>query len=82
MTTRSTPRTATHATALTAMAALLVVGTAGCFDPTADGAPLGYENSDDACTDGRDNDRDGFVDCEDIDCVAHAQCGETVIEGQ
>ena len=40
---------------------------------------LGYENSDEACSDGRDNDEDGLVDCDDADCVfSSSQCGEDV----
>ncbi|HAN31308.1 MAG TPA: hypothetical protein DCQ06_06880 [Myxococcales bacterium] len=43
--------------------------------------PLGYENSDQSCEDGLDNDQDGLVDCEDPDCVYEStHCGEIVEE--
>ena len=42
-------------------------------------AIYGYESDIDACLDGRDNDLDGFVDCDDPDCVwITGWCSETV----
>ncbi len=39
-------------------------------------AVLGYENNEDACRDGEDNDGDRRIDCEDPDCMlADATCG-------
>jgi len=54
-------------------------GLAGCEYVLPVRPVLGYENNDDACSDERDNDEDGLVDCEDPDCVfSSAQCGEDV----
>ncbi len=44
------------------------IDTAGCV-------PMGLENSTATCTDGRDNDCDGFVDCQDQNCSCQASCG-------
>jgi hypothetical protein len=57
----------------------LVMLVSACSYNTAPGAPLGYEVDDDACSDGRDNDRDGLVDCDDNDCLYRSTvCGEVV----
>lgn len=59
----------------------------GCFSLDTDGdgipdrfAPSGYEQSDLACADERDNDQDGRTDCEDVDCVRWGFCGEQIPE--
>jgi len=40
---------------------------------------LGYENNDQYCEDGLDNDHDGLVDCEDPHCIQFSvHCGEHV----
>lgn len=58
-------------------ALLLVAATAQCWsDPGS--APLGYERGDGLCNDGRDNDRDGQIDCEDSDCLmTSTHCAES-----
>ncbi len=39
----------------------------------------GYENNDQVCNDGVDNDQDGLLDCEDPDCFVYSNyCGEIV----
>ncbi len=39
----------------------------------------GYERDDDACGDGRDNDRNGLVDCDDPDCMVYSTlCGPNI----
>jgi hypothetical protein len=43
--------------------------------------PTGPENTAVACTDGRDNDCDGFVDCLDTECRALPACGGCVPTG-
>ncbi|MEM1413975.1 MAG: hypothetical protein AAGH15_03705 [Myxococcota bacterium] len=56
---------------------------AGCFSPERaleGGGPLGYEANLRSCSDGRDNDRDGLVDCLDPDCLALNFCGELIFE--
>ena len=40
---------------------------------------LGYENGDQACGDGIDNDIDGVIDCDDGDCLMTSTlCGEHI----
>ena len=34
----------------------------------------GYENNDQNCSDGFDNDQDGLVDCDDADCNSDPNC--------
>ncbi len=65
--------------------ALLLVGAAGlgqlaaCDFQRPTSAVLGYEFDEQSCTDGIDNDQDGFVDCNDPDCVLYSPvCGERV----
>ena len=59
-----------------------VVLTAGCFDPDrVKGPPLGYESDPEACSDGRDNDRDGMIDCRDSSCLGESLCSKIIIEG-
>ncbi|MBJ71094.1 MAG: hypothetical protein CMN31_07095 [Sandaracinus sp.] len=60
---------------------LLVLPAAfACFDP--DRVPTGTTPSTEtdpfACEDGRDNDGDGLVDCQDPDCIQRNFCGEIV----
>ncbi len=52
----------------------------GCFDTdrVPGGPPTGYETDVFSCEDGRDNDDDGLVDCQDPDCIARNFCGEIV----
>ncbi len=56
-----------------------VFGT-GCFEPVEGGPPAGYEADLFSCTDRRDNDFDGLVDCVDPDCIARNFCGLIVID--
>ncbi|MEO0325136.1 MAG: hypothetical protein AAF447_19410 [Myxococcota bacterium] len=64
--------------------AWLVLTATACFSPEraleGGGPPLGYETNVRACDDGRDNDRDGLVDCFDPDCIARNFCGEQIFE--
>ncbi len=42
----------------------------------------GYESSDEECSDGLDNDEDGFIDCDDPVCLAKSTlCGPFINEG-
>ncbi len=57
----------------------------GCFNLDFDGdgfidepPPAGYERDEIACSDGRDNDLDGRIDCQDTDCLMGGFCGEQV----
>lgn len=50
----------------------------GCFKEVAGGPASSAETNIVACTDGRDNDRDGLIDCLDEDCVSRNFCGEIV----
>ncbi|MCC6873295.1 MAG: hypothetical protein IT378_03220 [Sandaracinaceae bacterium] len=57
----------------------------GCFSLDRDGdgmidvrPPLGYEVDELGCSDGRDNDLDNRVDCQDEDCLMRGHCGEQV----
>ena len=47
----------------------------GCFESIPGGPPVGYETDELSCSDGRDNDQDGQVDCEDTDCLMRNFCG-------
>jgi hypothetical protein len=65
--------------------ALLVALAPGCFSLDRDGdgfidepPPGGYERDELACADGRDNDQDRRVDCQDSDCLMGGFCGEQV----
>ena len=63
---------------------LLVLPAAfACFDP--DRVPTGTTPSTEtdpfACEDGRDNDGDGLVDCQDPDCIQRNFCGEIPSQG-
>ncbi len=60
--------------------ALTLALVAGCFDVdrVPGGPPTGYETDALSCDDGRDNDNDGLVDCQDPDCIAHSYCGEFI----
>ncbi len=49
-----------------------------CFERPAGGPPLGYETDVFACSDLRDNDRDGRVDCLDSDCLAGGFCEQII----
>lgn len=63
------------------LSSLLILGFAltGCEYVLPTQPILGYESNDQACSDGRDNDEDGLIDCEDADCVfGSSQCGEDV----
>ena len=61
--------------ALTVMSAGLI----GCEYVLPTRPVLGYETDDGVCSDGRDNDEDGLIDCDDPDCVfGSTQCGEDV----
>jgi hypothetical protein len=60
------------------LALVLSTPTWGCFTPVAEGPPLGYETDEIACSDRRDNDRDGFVDCEDPDCLVTNHCARII----
>ncbi|MEM9067690.1 MAG: hypothetical protein AAGE52_04265 [Myxococcota bacterium] len=53
---------------------------AGCFDTdrVPGGPPVGFENNERGCSDFRDNDSDGLVDCQDPDCIALNFCGEII----
>jgi len=48
-------------------------GAADCGDPPA--------TETDYCTDGDDNDRDGYIDCDDPDCVGDPACPEYLPKG-
>src|SRR5690606_34288615 len=57
----------------------------GCFSLDADGDGLidlpprsGEERDEIACADGRDNDYDGRIDCDDTDCIMRGFCGERI----
>ncbi|MCS6798916.1 MAG: hypothetical protein NZ898_10350 [Myxococcota bacterium] len=66
---------------LVSAAALVAVG--GCSS-RAGGPPAGggrAETSAAQCSDGRDNDGDGAVDCSDVACSAHAWCAMAVDSG-
>ena len=66
------------ARALTALP-LLTVAFLSCNYTSPSRPVFGYENNDQACSDGIDNDNDGLIDCEDPDCIWHSsQCGEIV----
>ena len=61
---------------------ILVSGTlvSGCYTHPA-APPAGYENNDMSCSDGFDNDQDGWIDCKDPDCIVFSNfCGEVVPE--
>ncbi len=59
-----------------------LVASAGCFDlDRINGPVLGYESDPDACNDGRDNDRDGMIDCRDSSCIGAGLCGVIIVEG-
>lgn len=63
------------------LSSLLILGLvlAGCEYVLPTQPIFGYESNDQACSDGRDNDEDGLIDCEDADCVfGSSQCGEDV----
>lgn len=60
----------------------------GCFTLDFDGDGFidvpprgGYERDEIACADGRDNDQDGRIDCEDSDCLMGGFCGEQIPHG-
>ena len=59
---------------------VLLAATLGSCDYVSPLRPvLGYENNDQSCSDGIDNDVDGRIDCQDIDCFFDsAQCGQDV----
>lgn len=60
-------------------AAVTLSALPGCFDiDRVQGPTLGYETNIDDCSDGRDNDLDGFVDCSDPDCISRNFCGEII----
>ena len=62
-----------------ATSALMIALLPGCFDiDNVPGLILGYEINIDDCSDGRDNDRDGFIDCSDPDCISRNFCGEII----
>lgn len=70
-------------TALLALA--LPFAGAGCFTLDFDGdgvidrpPPGGYEVDELACSNGRDDDLDGRIDCQDEDCLMHQHCGEQI----
>lgn len=51
----------------------------GCF--SLDDVPppsAGEERNEITCADGRDNDQDGRIDCEDTDCLMRGFCGEQI----
>ena len=55
----------------------LALALPGCF--TLVGPPsTGNERDEIACADGRDNDQDGRVDCQDEDCLMGGFCGEQI----
>ncbi|MBO6940738.1 MAG: hypothetical protein JJ863_37535 [Deltaproteobacteria bacterium] len=59
-----------------------LVASAGCFElDRVNGPVLGYESDPDACNDGRDNDRDGMIDCRDSSCIGSGLCGVIIVEG-
>lgn len=71
----------------TLLAAVLLALVPGCFSLDRDGDGFidtppraGYENDELACADGRDNDLDGRIDCQDRDCLLGGHCGEQVPE--
>ena len=54
--------------------AAFAIGVASCGFKRPITAPLGYENNNQACEDGLDNDRDGLIDCDDADCGTDPIC--------
>jgi hypothetical protein len=70
---------------LTAAALALIVGAPGCFtldlddDGDIDIPPSGgFETDELSCANGRDDDLDGRIDCEDSDCLMNGHCGEQI----
>ena len=59
----------------------LSAGLAGCEYVLPVRPVLGYENNDDTCSDERDNDEDGLIDCEDPDCDGQVSVDENNTPG-
>jgi hypothetical protein len=47
----------------------LALGGAGCLEPEEE-----IPEIETSCTDGIDNDLDGYIDCEDVDCIGDEAC--------
>jgi hypothetical protein len=69
----------------TLVSVLASVACTGCFSLDRDGdgfidvpAPGGYERDELACSNGRDDDQDGRIDCQDTDCLMGGHCGEQI----
>lgn len=71
------------APAVLAAALVALASTSGCFTLDFDGdglidhpPPAGYEVDEASCANGRDDDQDGLIDCQDDDCLMRGHCGE------
>lgn len=69
----------------TPLLALASLAYGGCFSLDSDGdgiidvpPPGGYERDELACSNGRDDDQDGRIDCQDTDCLMGGHCGEQI----
>lgn len=49
-----------------------------CEETDPKSCPAYYEGEDGSCSDGIDNDYDGLVDCQDLECVSDSVCALTV----
>ena len=68
-----------------ALPVLFGLSVSGCFTLDFDGdgvidrpPPAGYETDYISCANGRDDDQDGRIDCEDSDCLMNGHCGEQI----
>ncbi len=50
--------------------------------PTGTGTATGNATGPEQCGDGKDNDGDGLLDCEDDDCIGNAACTETSCDNE
>jgi hypothetical protein len=60
------------------LAIALVLGTAGCFVPLAQGPRDGIEGTEDTCHDHIDNDGNHMTDCRDPRCIEHGFCNQII----
>ena len=61
---------------------LLVLLVGGCSSRSGpDGGASGGETSAEACSNGRDDDGDGLMDCQEPSCAVHAWCGMAGTDG-
>ncbi|MEC7523674.1 MAG: hypothetical protein VYE22_27575 [Myxococcota bacterium] len=68
-----------------ALPIVLALTAGGCFTLDFDGdgvidrpPPAGYETDELSCANGRDDDQDGRIDCQDSDCLMNGHCGEQI----